>query len=299
MSRSLPHFALVLLPLALGSVVAGALAGADDIASAPPGIKALGIKDLPALLKKVDSKDADTRLRARRLATRIVLEHYRRAAPAGMNLVHHRVTFADQSVQLPGAFYLSVAEVTRAEFTRFANAKSLPVGPWSKGALNLPVVWINFHEAAAYAKSKGARLPTIEELSRATTSFDRLAYPWGNKFDPRFLNSLDGRKGGPKPPGTFPLGRSRDGIDDLLGNVAEWTDSSTGKTQRRRIFGGSWRTLLDGKRSPFQVNRMAKTARDQDVGFRLALSLPALPAPLAPPPPATSSAGSSDPAPSK
>jgi len=256
-----------------------------------------GLKALPALLKDVHSKNAAKRVRARRLATSIVLDHYRSIAPAGMKLVHNRVSFADKLPGLPGAFYLSASEVTRAEFFRYAKDKSLPTDgqTWMKGAPALPVVWVSYDQAAAYAKSKGARLPTIEELSRASTSFGRLADPWGNQFDPRFLNSHEARAGVPKPPGSFPLGRSRAGIDDLLGNVAEWTSSSTGKTKRRRIFGGSWRTPLAGKRAPFQVNRMAKTARDQDVGFRLSKSLPALPASVA----AATTSASSAPASSK
>jgi hypothetical protein len=258
----------------------------DDADATDAAVVRAGTKSLPGLLKEIDSKDADKRIRARRLATRIALGYYRRAAPAGMKLVHHRVKFTVQSVSLPDAFYLSATEVTRAQFARFAKANSLPTKDqaWSKGAPTLPIVWISFHQAAAYAKSKKARLPTIEELARAATSFGRLAYPWGDQFDPRYLNSQEARAGMPKPPGSFPLGRSRAGIDDLLGNVAEWTSSSTGKTKRRRIFGGSWRTSLAGKRPPFQVNRMAKTARDQDVGFRLAKSLPtsSLPVPASP-----------------
>ena len=92
-----------------------------------------------------------------------------------------------------------------------------------------------------------------------------------------FLNSKEGGRGGASEPGAFPRGRSPAGVDDLLGNVSEWTTTLTGSSGRNYIFGGSFRDRIAGLRAPFTVNRMAGKARDSDVGFRLARSLPRLP----------------------
>ncbi len=63
------------------------------------------------------------------------------------------------------------------------------------------------------------------------------------------------------------------GIHDLLGNVSEWTTTTTGKSKRFRIFGGSFKDLLGSRSAPFVVNRMAATARSAEVGFRIARAL--------------------------
>lgn len=252
-------------------------------------IRRRGLPALPGVLARVESKDADVRMRARRLAAQIVLDHYTRNAPAGMKLVHGPARITKRGVQLVGAHYLSAREVTRAEFLAFAKATKRARGKWAEGEPELPVTWVTLVDAQAYARWKKARLPTLEELSNAATSFGRFPYPWGRSFDARCLNSREGGRGGEVPPGSLPRGRSPAGIDDLLGNVSEWTTTSAGPSKRYRVFGGSHRDRAGGRRPPFAVTRMAATARSASVGFRLALSLPRLPtdpprAPAASPP---------------
>jgi len=236
-----------------------------------------GLPELPALLARIDDSDAHTRMRARHLATRIVLDHYTRIAPAGMRLVYGPTRITSRGVHLDGGFYLSAREITRAEFVAFAKATKRSRDRWADGEPDFPVTWVTQIDAAAYAEWKGARLPTLEELSNAATSFGRFPYPWGRRFDARCLNSREGGRGGEVPPGSCKRGRSPAGIDDLLGNVSEWTTTVTGSARRMRVFGGSYRDRADGRRAPFAVTRMAATARSAQVGFRLALSLPRLP----------------------
>lgn len=236
-----------------------------------------GLPALPGLLVQIEDKDADARMRARRLATRIVLDHYTRSAPPGMRLVYGPTRITSRGVHLDGGFYLSAREVTRAEFAAFAKATKRARERWADGDPDLPVNWITQVDAAVYAEWKGARLPTLKELSNAATSFGRFPYPWGRGFDGRCLNSREGGRGGEVPPGSCKLGRSPAGIDDLLGNVSEWTTTVSGSSGRFRVFGGSYRDRAAGRRAPFAVTRMAATARSATVGFRVARSLPRLP----------------------
>ena len=236
-----------------------------------------GLPELPALLARIDDPDAHARMRARRLATRIVIDHFTRNAPEGMRLVYGPTRITSRGVHLDGAFYLSAREVTRAEFAAFAKATKRARDRWAEGEPDLPVTWVTQVDAAAYAEWKGARLPSLEELSNAATSFGRFPYPWGRRFDARCLNSREGGRGGEVPPGSCKRGRSPAGIDDLLGNVSEWTTTVTGSSGRFRVFGGSYRDRAEGRRAPFAVTRMAATARSAQVGFRLARSLPRLP----------------------
>ncbi len=77
-----------------------------------------------------------------------------------------------------------------------------------------------------------------DEFVFAMTAGGRLVYPWGNGFDPRCANTPKGGVGKPEPVASRPRGRSPHGVDDLVGNVAEWT--STPRGSRRLIAGGSW-----------------------------------------------------------
>ncbi|MBI4486626.1 MAG: ergothioneine biosynthesis protein EgtB [Acidobacteria bacterium] len=79
----------------------------------------------------------------------------------------------------------------------------------------LPPAWpvfVTHAEASAYARWRGARLPTEAEFQRAAhgTAAD-------NVFD---FSSWD-----PEPAGTHPASRSAWGVDDLIGNGWEWTST--------------------------------------------------------------------------
>lgn len=86
-----------------------------------------------------------------------------------------------------------------------------------------PVVCVNFHDAQAYASFYGKELPNQEEwLAAAQISSDR-PYPWGERFNKFFCNSLRSGIGAPVRVGTFESGRSPYDCYDMAGNVAEWT----------------------------------------------------------------------------
>jgi ergothioneine biosynthesis protein EgtB len=98
----------------------------------------------------------------------------------------------------------------------------------------LPAAWpvyVSQSEAAAFARWKGARLPSEAEFHRAaygTASGDERPQPWGDQ-------EADGRRGNfdfaqwePVPVGSFPAGRSAWGVDDLVGNGWKWTSSVFG-----------------------------------------------------------------------
>ena len=92
-----------------------------------------------------------------------------------------------------------------------------------------PVQHVTFFEAEAYAAWAGARLPTEEEWEKAA-SWDPVAgrrrrFPWGSAEPTAALANLDGGALRPAPVGAYPAGASAYGVEQLMGDVWEWTSS--------------------------------------------------------------------------
>jgi iron(II)-dependent oxidoreductase len=104
---------------------------------------------------------------------------------------------------------------------RFGHREDLP--------LDEPVMHVCFYEAEAYAARAGKRLPTEAEWEFAAR-FDPATgrsrrYPWGDE-DPRPEHAnLGQRHLRPAPVGAYPAGASPLGVQQLVGDVWEWTSS--------------------------------------------------------------------------
>ncbi len=233
------------------------------------------------MLKDSDSPDADIRVRARRLAKVILLDHFRNQTPRGMRFVAGEPTIDKGRVHMQGGVYLAVKEVTVLEYVRYLKQLGGPnVDRFKDLDPRAPIASVTLREAQAYAKWRKARLPTHDELLAAASLNGRAPYPWGSAFEPHRINSRESGLGKPLPPGTRPEGNTPDGLEDLIGNIAEWTPSraKAGGT-RFRVVGGSFlrraKGVISGGR--FVTYKLRETETRRDVGFRLARSLPPLP----------------------
>jgi formylglycine-generating enzyme required for sulfatase activity len=91
-----------------------------------------------------------------------------------------------------------------------------------------PVVGLSWEDVLAYAQwltlvtGDDWRLPTEAEWEKAARGTDGRIYPWGNDWDESRANTHDGTT---TPVGSYPEGASPYGVQDLAGNVWEWTST--------------------------------------------------------------------------
>jgi formylglycine-generating enzyme required for sulfatase activity len=160
-------------------------------------------------------------------------------------------------------YYIARYPVTVAQFRAFVEDSGFQPGDADslRGVDNHPVVWVRWQEALVYCdwltqrlrEWKGTpeplatllreegwvvTLPSEAEWEKAARgSEDRRRYPWGSDPDPNRANYTDTDIGSTSAVGCFPSGASPYGVEDLSGNVWEWTRSLWGTGFSEPDFG--------------------------------------------------------------
>lgn len=227
----------------------------------------------------------------------------------------YREETPQHELSLP-AFAIAQTPVSNALYAQAVAAGAVPPPPLWHGPtpppelLALPVTDVNWYEAQAFCtwlnqqpdcsvrlidpsgqpvtppSTLRFRLPTEAEWEHAARGSDGRRFPWGETFHPDYANTRESGRFAPNPPGTYPGGRSPYGVEDMAGNVWEWTSSldrpypyrpNDGRedptAQGRRILRGGCYANPQGYARCACRFRLQPTMRNQFLGIRLALKL--------------------------
>lgn len=202
-----------------------------------------------------------------------------------------------REVRLSGPIKIMNRQVTAGEYARCADDGGCPRIPHASAMADRPMVGVSWRDATAYAEwvtnKTGVlhRLPTDEEwVFAAGEKASDEALPLADPVDPaqawiaRYEAEANRARPGaldPQPVGTF--GRNENGLDDIGGNVWEWTNTCflrmtlepTGATQVTntncgvRVVQGAHRTYMtDFIRDP-RTGGCAAGVPPANLGFRL------------------------------
>jgi formylglycine-generating enzyme required for sulfatase activity len=116
-------------------------------------------------------------------------------------------------------------------------------GTYPTGSEHKPVTWVSIEDARAYAAWAGKRLPHEWEWQYAAQGAHERLYPWGETWNQAAVPAPDKDRTlrGPDNVDAHPQGRSAFGVEDLVGNVWQWTDEFVDEHTRAAVLrGGSY-----------------------------------------------------------
>jgi energy-coupling factor transporter ATP-binding protein EcfA2 len=116
---------------------------------------------------------------------------------------------------------------------------------FADGDRSLPVVYLTAYDAALFCAWLGRRLPTEPEWERIARGTHGAKYPWDNA--PPVTGQANAGLGGRYPKGLVPVddpafrsGDSPDGVEQLIGNVQEWTATRIRPGKMPVVLLGNW-----------------------------------------------------------
>ncbi|MEI7833497.1 MAG: SUMF1/EgtB/PvdO family nonheme iron enzyme [bacterium] len=228
------------------------------------------------------------------------------AAPVGLQM-----SKSQHPISLP-TYYIAKFPVTVTQFRTFVESTNyqLKYDKCLQGKANHPIASVSWHDATAYcswlttqlqhyrgfrllSKGRGFKvtLPSEAEWEKVArwgnVISDLRIYPWaGDEIDTNLANCRATGINSTSAVGCFPAGASIYGVQDMIGNVWEWTrsnsqeypyvhDNGLEKSDGIGYYvsrGGSWEYISDYDFSSHRLISISDNINDY-IGFRCALTL--------------------------
>jgi len=186
-------------------------------------------------------------------------------------------------------FFISATPITNEQYLKFvcATGHRRP-GDWVNGVphankMKHPVTYVDWHDAQAFAEWCGANLPSEAQWEKSARGDRGAIFPWGDNLPGEGFSNFNNIVGDTSPVSNHPLGASQYGVEDLAGNVWEWTSSlykpypykkedgreNKSASEKRVVRGGNYlssaRNIRCADRDSFYPG-----AKDVYLGFRIA-----------------------------
>ena len=172
-------------------------------------------------------------------------------------------------VDLP-AFELGRTPVTNAEYAAFVDDGGADAPPHWPAPDDHPVTFVDWFEASAFCAWAGGRLPTESEWEKGARGTDGRRWPWGDDEDAsRAAVGAGPKRGTTSPVGSHRGGTSPYGLQDMAGNVWEWTASDHGGGEPV-LRGGSFASPGLAWARCAMRSRSRPERRQAHIGFRVA-----------------------------
>jgi formylglycine-generating enzyme required for sulfatase activity len=192
-------------------------------------------------------------------------------------------------------FFMDIHPVTTGEYAQFLAATGRPEPKFSGKAefsgADQPVVGVSWEEASAYAAWAGKQLPTEAQWEFAARGKGNRRYPWGDESPDSIKCNYGDFLNMPSIRGMHEEGATPEGLQDLAGNVYEWTadayvyyadiikgDGPRPGETRRVVRGGSWASRPEELRCSARKGLFPESQLNT-LGFRCVLPAQAVPKP--------------------
>ena len=188
-----------------------------------------------------------------------------------------------REVQLDG-FFISKYEISNIDYNVFLEETNYSQRPswWNKKDFvspNQPVVGVSLGDANSYCEwlskktGKHFRIPTEEEWEYAAKGSTTRLFPWGDSLvGDQTANFQKMNEKKPMDIKSFPTGKSVFEVQNMGGNVAEWTVSKDTISGEIIVKGGSWRDRGNLLRCASKEFVPANTKKET-LGFRIVMNI--------------------------